>query len=54
MASGGMMYIPSFIEIDSDVRKSLGRDTHTERQTDRHTHTHRARCSHKPTLIFTK
>jgi hypothetical protein len=42
-ASGGMIYISSFITIGSFVQKLLG--THAR------THTHRARQFHKPTLF---
>jgi hypothetical protein len=30
MASDGMIYIPSFIQIGSDVLKLIGGDTHTQ------------------------
>jgi hypothetical protein len=30
MASGGIVYIPGFIEIGAGVKKLLGGDTHTQ------------------------
>jgi hypothetical protein len=35
MASGGKIYIPSFIMIGSGIQKSLGRYTYTDTQTIR-------------------
>jgi hypothetical protein len=35
MGSGAMIYVPSFIKIDSGIQKLLGGDTHTETQTRR-------------------
>jgi hypothetical protein len=52
MASGGMIYVPSFINLGSRVQKLSGRDTHAHTHT--HTHTHRSRRSHKPTSFFLK
>jgi hypothetical protein len=44
MASGGMIYIRSFIMFGLGGQKLLGGDTHTDSQT--------ARSSLKPTFIF--
>jgi hypothetical protein len=32
MGSGAMIYIPSFINIDSGIQKLIGTDSHTNRQ----------------------
>jgi hypothetical protein len=45
--SGGMIYIPSFVKISTDVKILLGWDTQTRTggraHAHTHTHTHRAR-----------
>jgi hypothetical protein len=35
MGSGDKIYISSYIKIDSGIKKTLGRDTHTRIQADR-------------------
>jgi hypothetical protein len=35
MGSGAMIYIPSFIKIDSDIPKLIGRGIHTDTETAR-------------------
>jgi hypothetical protein len=44
MVSSGMMYIPSLIQIDSDIQKVLGGDTYADTQA--------ARWSYRPTFIY--
>jgi hypothetical protein len=53
VASGGMIFIPSFMVIDTGVQKLLGRAVaHTELQAPTCAQT--ARFTHKPTFIFLK
>jgi hypothetical protein len=53
MGSGGMIYIPSFIKIDSGVQRLLGAaGMNTSRHADIQIHT--ARKCHKPTFNFSK
>jgi hypothetical protein len=42
MGSGTVIYVPSFVKIDSGIQKLIGADTHTQTETR----------SHKPTLFF--
>jgi hypothetical protein len=52
MGSGAVIYIPSFIKIDSGVQKLIGGDTQTHTNIQTHTHTRTAMESLKPTLFF--
>jgi hypothetical protein len=45
MGSGGKLYIPSFVKIDSAIQKLMAG---INRQTDRQTHTH----THKDSMVI--
>jgi hypothetical protein len=50
MGSGGMIYIPSFIKIDSGIQNFWGGDIQAHRYSGAQTEWR----SHKPTFIFSK